>query len=514
MLLGTSPAADSFILAFRIPNLLRRLVGEGSLTAAFIPVFAGYLKEKPREEVWEFANRLFWTLAALLVLIAALGTAFSPAVIRIFTLLGGNAAHWGLAVYLNRIIFPYVFFIGLAALATAILNSFHEFGLPASTPILFNISIIAFSFGTVYGPIMKFAPVSYRSPAVALSVGVLAGGLLQLGVQLPALWRKGMRFRPEISLRDPGIRQVFRLMLPGFVGIGVFQINFFVDTVFATSARMPQGSVTSLYVADRVMELALGSFAIAVSTAILPLMSHQAAAGDFDAHKRTLTFALRLVSFLTLPAAAGLVVLRTPIVQVLFEHGQFIRESAVMTSRALLFYALGLPGFAAVKLIVPAFYSRRDTRTPVMVAACAMLLNVMLNIIFLFLFFRVLRNGSPALATSVSSYFNFFLLFVIFRKRFGRLGARGVAKSLGKIAASAGAMGLFCVAMLRIWNGLTLRHSLTAAIWLAAMIGTAAGVYWLFARIFNCEEIGEVMEVWRERRQIGSDEVGAPLGLE
>jgi len=285
LLLGTSPAADAFVLAFRVPNLIRRMTGEGALGASFIPVFAGYLREKPRREALEFAQRMFWVTGAILAVVAVLGSVFSKQAVDILTLFGGGQAHWELAIFLNRIIFPCVLFVGLAALAAAILNTFHVFGLPASTSILFNLVLIGFSYEVVYRPILRWTPEAYRSPAVALAVGVLVGAAVQLAVQIPALARRGMRFWPDISFRDPGVRKIGRLVAPAFFGMAVYQINFFVDTIFATSPRMPAGSVTSLYVADRVMELVLGSYAIAMSTALLPL-ARQFAPFDWILHGR------------------------------------------------------------------------------------------------------------------------------------------------------------------------------------------------------------------------------------
>ena len=183
LLLGTSPAADAFILAFRIPSLIRRMTGENSLGASFIPVFSGYLRDRPRAEAWAFAQKVFWDMAAALAVIAVLGAVFSRQVVYIFTLFGGETFHWDLAIYLNRIIFPAVFFIGLAALAAAILNSFHVFGLPASTPIFFNLIFIAFSFGILYRPIMRWAPDAYKTPAVALAIGILVGAAVQLACE-------------------------------------------------------------------------------------------------------------------------------------------------------------------------------------------------------------------------------------------------------------------------------------------------------------------------------------------
>jgi putative peptidoglycan lipid II flippase len=497
LLLGTSHAADAFILAFRIPNLFRRMVAEGSLSASFVPVFTRYLAREDRQAAWRFANRVFWTLAAVAGVLAILGIICARWVVYAFTLFSGRPGQWEFAVYLTRIIFPYVLFVALAALAMAILNSLHVFGLPASTPILFNLSIIVFSTGVLYKPIMRWAPEAYRNPAVAIAAGILVGGALQLLVQVPALVRRGMSFDFGISFSDPGVRRVAKLMVPGFFGIGIYQVNFFVDTIFATSARMPRGSITSLYVADRVMELVLGSYAIAMSTVILPLMSRQAVAKKFDEMKKTFTFSLRLVSFITIPAAVGLILLREPIIQILFQHGQFAADSTSLTARALLFYALGLPAFAGVKLVVPLFYSSEDTKTPVMVGAWALGANIALNIVFLMLFFRVFYNGSPALATSLAAYVNFFALLWIFRRRFGRLGFRLVMKSLARIAAAATVMGLGCAAFLKFSGLEAYTHFVSRAAIVGGGIAGAAGLYLGLAWLFRCEELGELRSVLR-----------------
>jgi putative peptidoglycan lipid II flippase len=384
LLLGTTGLADSFILAYRIPNILRRLVGEGSMTASFIPVLSDYMRNRSREETWAFANRVFWTFPVLLAALAVLGVIFSPLIVRMFTLVGKSQVQTQ-AVYLNRLLFPYILFIGMAAMAMGILNCFHVFGMPAATPILLNISFIVFSTAAVWR--------YFSSPAAALAVGVLVGGILQFFLQVPQLVRKGMNFEFAVSFSDPGVRRVARLMVPGFIGIGIAQINLLVDTIFVNAKIMPEGSLISLYVADRVTEMVLGGYAIAVATAILPMMSHQASAGDYEGIKRTFGFSLRIVSFITIPAAAGLMILREPIVQVLFQNGLFVAESTRLTARALLYYSMGLPAFAAVKLIVPAFYSTQDTRIPVRIAGITLIANVVLNVIFLFYFFAKFKNG-------------------------------------------------------------------------------------------------------------------------
>ncbi len=493
LLLGTSMTADSFVLAYRIPNLLRRLVGEGAMTASFIPVFTGYMAGKRREELWEFANRLFWTLAVILAVLTVLGMVFSPSVVHVFTFFNKKQLQYDEAVYLNRIIFPYIFFIGLAALAMAILNCFHIFGLPASTPILLNMAIIIFSVGAVWR--------HFPNPAVALSVGVLIGGALQFLVQIPSLVRQGMRFTFGLSFTHPGIRAVGRLMIPGFFGIGVAQINFLVDTVFLTAPKMAEGSVTAFYVADRVMELVLGGYAIAVATAILPMMSHQAAAGDYDAMKKTLAFSLRIVSFITIPAAVGLVILREPIIRVLFEHGRFVASSTRLTARALLYYSLGLPALAAVKLIVPAFYSTKDTKTPVWSAVYALVLNIILNVVFLLYLFKRFQNGGPALATSLAAYFNFASLLVIFRLRFGRLGTMELLRSLGKILVCSAVMGVFCWFGLRVSHFSDYQRFLPQLGIFTALILGATLVYLALAWAFRCPEVEEVYGIAMRRER-------------
>jgi putative peptidoglycan lipid II flippase len=483
LLLGTTGIADSFVLAYRIPNVLRRLVGEGSMTAAFIPVFTDYMRKRSREETWAFANRLFWTFSVALAGLTVVGVIFSPLIVRVFSMFGKNQVQVE-AVYLNRLMFPYILFIGMAALAMAILNCFHVFGLPAATPILLNLSFIVFSTAVVWR--------HFSSPAAALAVGVLVGGILQFFLQLPQLVRRGMNFQFAVSFSDPGVRRVARLMVPGFVGIGIAQINLLVDTIFANAKIMPEGSLISLYVADRVTELVLGGYAIAVATAILPMMSHQASAGDYEGMKKTFGFSLRIVSFITIPAAVGLVILREPIVQVLFQHGRFVAESTRLTARALLYYSMGLPAFAAVKLIVPAFYSTQDTRTPVRVAVVTLFVNVVLNVIFLLYFFAKFKNGGPAFASALAGYFNVATLFVIFRLRFGRMGTREILTSMGKIAICAGVMGAVCWTSLRYSQFDSIGHFLPRLLVFIGLILSATLTYLGLAWLFRCDELREV----------------------
>jgi putative peptidoglycan lipid II flippase len=499
LLLGTTGIADSFVLAYRIPNLLRRLVGEGSMTASFIPVFSDYMRNRSREETWAFANRLFWTFSVVLAGLTVLGVIFSPLIVRMFSMFGRNQVQIE-AVYLNRLMFPYILFIGMAALAMGILNCFHIFGMPAATPILLNVSFIVFSTAAVWR--------YFSSPAAALAVGILVGGILQFFLQVPQLVRKGMNFEFGISFTDPGVRRVARLMVPGFIGIGIAQINLLVDTIFVNAKIMPEGSLISLYVADRVTELVLGGYAIAVATAILPLMSHQASAGDYEGMKRTFGFSLRIVSFITIPAAVGLVILREPIVQVLFQHGQFVAESTRLAARALLYYSMGLPAFAAVKLIVPAFYSTQDTSTPVRVAGITVVANIALNLIFLFYFFAKFKNGGPALASALAAYLNVAILFIIFRLRFGRIGTVEILTSVGKIALCAAVMGVVCWSALRYSQFDMIGHFFPRLVVFVCLIVSATLTYLGLAWLFRCNELSEVYGIAFHRERVVAERTG------
>jgi putative peptidoglycan lipid II flippase len=335
-------------------------------------------------------------------------------------------------------------------------------------------------------------------------VGVLVGGVLQFLVQVPLLVQKGMNFKFGVSFSHPGIKNVARLMIPRLFGIGVAQINLLVDTRFATASIMPKGSLTALYYSDRMMELVLGGYAIAVATAILPIMSHQAAANDFVGLKKTLAFSIRLVAFITVPAMLGLMILREPIIRVLFQHGAFIAESTKLTARALLYYAIALPGLATVKLVVPAFYSTKDTRTPVIVAAISMVLNVVLNIVFLEFFFKRVQNGGPALATALACYFDFFVLLLIFRLRYGIMGMSEILRSFSKIALCSGIMGVACW-LAAHYTEFTI-HSTVAvqAGVFVALIAGATALYLALAWIFRCSEIEEIYGI-ATRRQRGGE---------
>ena len=487
VLLGTSLAADAFVIAFRIPNLLRRLTAEGAMTGAFVPVFSQYRVERPGES-WNFANKMFWTLGTMLVAVTILGIIFAPAIVRVFTLLSPNPEQWSLAVLLTRITFPYCTLIALTALCSAALNTLRVFGLPAATPIFLNLTIITAAVAAWL--------FDYSQVAVALALGVVGGGVLQLLVQVPALVRRGMRFRFGLSFRHPGIRRVARLILPAFWGAGIYQVNVLISTIFATSAWVPQGSVAALYYADRVMEVALGAYAISIATVILPVMAQQAAERNLAAVKQTLTFALRNVGFIILPAAVGLMVLNEPIIRVLFEHQAFSSQSTALTARALVFYAVGLPAFAAVRLVVQAFYALQDTATPVRMAAVALVVNIALC----YLLVRPLQHAGLALATSLASYVNLFTLYVILRRRLGAVDERAVGVSLLRAGVASAGMALLCWELERYFGLMKLDSFAVLVVGFGVTLLVALGVYAFLAWLLRAEELGEVHTLVAGRR--------------
>lgn len=488
VLLGTTFAADAFVIALRLPNLLRRLTAEGAMTPAYVPVLTSYRAKQTEAESWDFARRMFWTLATVMAGVTLLGIIFAPQLVRLFTLASTEPEQWSLAVLLTRITFPYCMLIALAALAGATLNTLRVFGLPASIPIYLNLAIII-AGGAAW--LMGLA-----QPAVALALGVVIGGALQLLVQIPALVRRGMPFGFKPDFRHPGIRRVVRLLLPAVGGVGIYQVNVLVSTVFASQA---EGWISALYYADRVMEVALGVYAISVATVVLPVLSQQAVERNLDAMRKTLTFSLRNVAFIVVPAAVGLIVLGDPIIRMLFQHKAFTATSTDLTARALLFYAMGLPAFAAARLSVQGFYALEDMVTPFRVAGLALVANVGLC----FVLVGPMGHGGLALATSLASYLNVIVLYVVFRRRVGSVEETRLVVSVGRAILASAGMGLVCWWLAQRLN---LMHTPQFSLLVGGCLATvAAGVlaYLLFAWLLRAEELSEVytLVTGRQRKQ-------------
>lgn len=421
-LFGAGFKTDAFFVAFRIPNLLRRLLAEGSLTVAFVPVFTDYLKKESRADALEFANVCFTLLSIVLVVVSCLGIVFAPLIVTIMAPGFVHApAQFDLAVFLTRFMFPYIFFISLVALCMGILNALRHFAAPALSPVVLNIAMILAAL-----LLRDF----FAEPIVALAVGVMIGGVLQLAMQWPFLVRMGARLRLNFHFRHPGLKQMGILLLPTLIGSAVYQLNIFIGTILAS--LLPKGSVSYLYYADRIVELPLGVFAIAVGTASLPSLSALVSRGELGEMKRTLSFSLRLILFITLPATVALIALRVPILSVLFQRGAFTAQSTLLTAQALLCYTVGLWAFSVIRVIDAAFFALQDRKSPLKAAVVALLVNVACSIVLM----GPLRHGGIALATSIASAVNVIMLAVILRRKLGRILGADFYRSIAKMAAA------------------------------------------------------------------------------
>ncbi len=425
--LGTGIGADAFTIAFVIPNLLRSLTAEGSMTAAFIPTFTRLKRQSSDARTRDFANAMFTSLAVIVAGIALLGFLMAPLLVKAiasgYQFVPGKMA---LTTSLLRIMFPYILFISLAALCSAILNSHFKFGLAAASSIFFNLAMI----GTIFLLAQRT-----EDPAYAFAIGVIVGGFFQFLVQVPAVRRLGFTLRPRLDFKDEAVRKVGRLMLPGIVGLGIFQINLALSRMLAS--WLAEGSVSALYYATRVAELTLGLFSIAVAKALFPTLSLQAAEDDIEALKRTLVFSLKFLAVVTIPAATGLVLLSRSIIQVLFERGAFSPESTALTASALAFFSLGLPFSSGNLVLKKGFFSLQDTKTPVKVAG----LSVVFFLSASFFLMRFMGVAGLTLGLALTETLYFLLLWILLQKKIGRISNQGLLVLITKILFCAGCMG-------------------------------------------------------------------------
>ena len=481
---GAGLSSDAFFVAFRIPNLLRRLFAEGSLSVAFIPVFTEYLKKRGKDDAFEMARSAIRLLSVLLVVIAIAGILLSPYIIRViapgFT---DSPEKFYLTVFLTRIMFPYIFFIGLVALSMGILNVLDHFAAPALAPVFLNISIIGSAF--LIAPKMD-------DPVTGLAIGVLIGGFLQLILQVPFLIKKGFYFWQKTNIYHPGLKKIGLLMLPTIFGAAVYQINILVGTLLAS--LLAQGSVSYLYYADRLVQFPLGIFAIATATAVLPSLSRQAAENDLPAVRNTFSYAIKLVFFITIPSMVGLIVLREPIVALLFKRGAFDAKTTHLTAYALLYYSVGLWAFSAVRIVVSTFYALQDTKTPVRMAVVSVCANIILGIILM----GPMGHGGLALSTSLASILNLGLLILALRSKLGALGLRSITESACKTMICSGIMGavVWVSALLIIPSG----DGTLSGLFLGLMGSIVTGIvlYGLLSLLFKSQELESVLAIARK----------------
>jgi len=432
---GASGETDAFFLAFKIPNFMRRLFAEGSFSLAFVPVLSEYKATGDREALRDLIDHVTGTLAAILLVLTAVGVLAAPLVLSIFApgWLADDRPEFKLSAGMLRITFPYIMLISLTALAGGILNTFGRFLIPALTPILLNLSLIAAAL-LLAGHL--------EVPVTALAWGVLAAGFAQLLIQVPALIHLGLLPRPRWGWRHSGVRRIIKLMIPTLIGSSVAQVNLLFDSIIATF--LVTGSVSWLYYSDRLLEFPLGVLGIALATVILPSLSQKHAKASTTEFSATLDWALRLAVIVTVPAAVGLIILAGPILITLFQYDAFRLEDVRMSSYSLIAYSAGLPAFIAVKVLAPGYYARQDTKTPVKIAIVAMVTNMVLNLLFVgLLLFRGFEgpHAGLALASSVAAYLNAMLLYRGLRKREVYMPERGWLRLWIAVIAACAAMG-------------------------------------------------------------------------
>jgi putative peptidoglycan lipid II flippase len=428
---SSSMQMDAYNVAFRVPNLLRDLFAEGAMTSAFVPAFTRTVSERGREHAWRLGNLVINALLIITAVVVALGILFAGPVTALiapeFAAIPGKLE---LTADLTRLMLPFLTTVAVAVAMMGMLNSLQRFFIPSLSPAMFNIATILCVVALF--PLMKELNLP---PITAVAIGTLLGGLGQAAVQWPVLHGEGFRYRLIVDFRDPELRQVLRMMVPGTLGVAAVNINVLVNTFLATSQE--QGAVSWLGYAFRLMYLPIGLFGVSIATAALPDVSRHAITEDLASMRRTISGALRLMLMLNVPAMVGLIVLADPIVALLYQRGAFGAYDTHATATALMFYAPGLLGYSAVKIASPTFYSLRDSRTPVIVSVSSVAVNLVLNLLLV----RVLGFKGLALGTAVSALFNGGVLFWLLRRRLDGIDGGRLFIAFAKIIAASAVMG-------------------------------------------------------------------------
>lgn len=481
-------ATDAFWLAFTIPNALRVVLGEGAVSGAFVPVLTDVREKEGEEAAKAFYARLSGTMLLLLALVCTLGVVAAPGLVALYASgFRDDPELWNTTVLLSRIVFPYIGLMGTAALITGALHAAKRFVAPSFAPALLNVAFIGAAFGLL--PLMD----RFGFPGVvALGIGALLGGLLQLVAQLPSLRRAGYLVRPRLGLKDPHVRRAFLLLVPLLAGLGVYQLNIIASRQL--SSYLPEGAISYLFYAQRLVEMPQGMFALAIGTAALPSLAEHASRGDLDRAKELFRQALRLSLFVALPSAVALALLAEPTVAVLFGRGRFDAHSIAETSRALVLLAAFIWAVASVRTIVPMFHALGDTRSPVKASAVNLLV-----------FFSValatmgpMEHAGLALAIGLAASFQLLALIVMLRRKVGRLGLRSVASSSLRSTAASGAMSvpIYLVTRLGHWSeGATVANT---GIYVGAVVAGAI-VYVLVGWLVGSPELVTVLNTLRRR---------------
>ncbi len=484
---GTSWQWDAFLYAFMLPNFFRRLVGEGSLSSAFIPVYSETLQKHGKEAAFRFANVLSTLLASgLVVFLLAV-----EVVLHFLWKADFLDARLHLTVDLLRIFFPYLFFISLFALAMGILNCHKHFFTPALGPIILDLAWIA---GVVW-----IVPHASQIPHIQLrwlAFILLVSGALQFAVDIPPLYKMGFRFRIIWDFAHEGLKKTGRMLIPAILGFAIVQLNMLVDMICAYFAG--PGANSSLWYGTRLMQFPLGVFGIAMGTALLPALSHQVARKEIEESKKTLSFALRSMALILLPCMVGLIALRTPIIAMLFERGEFDAVSTARTASVLLFYSIGLYAFAAEKLVAAGFFAAQDTRTPVRMGAASLILNIFFNILLI----KPMKESGLALATSLASVAEFVLLVYFYRRQVSDLPMKEINRAISKVLMASLAMGAVAWGSLAVLQRLIPgNHTHELMIHVFGSMAVSVAAYFAFCFIFRVHEMSEALAYIKNRKK-------------
>jgi putative peptidoglycan lipid II flippase len=493
---GAGNDMDAFVVAFRVPNLVRDLFAEGAMSAAFVPTFTRELTLEGKGHAWRLGNNVLNGLLIVTGALVVLGIVFARPLVAAYA--GDFARVPGkleLTIELARIVLPFLTLVAIAAAAMGMLNSLHHYFVPALSPAMFNVATIV---GVV--ALTPLMPRLGQPPIMAVAIAALAGGFGQAAIQWPPLRREGFRYRFTFAPRDPALHRILVLMGPGTIGLAATQVNLFVNTVLATSQGT--GAASWLTYAFRLMYLPIGLFGVSIGTAVLPAVSRHATAGDTASMRRTVSRGLALMLALNVPATLGLVVLAQPIVQLLFERGRFLPADTAATAAALRLYAVGLAGYSAVRIASPTFYAIGESRVPAIVSGVAIAVNVSASVLLV----RAIGFAGLALGTSLAAIANAALLLWLLRRRLGGLDERRLLSTLVKVVASAIAMAIVAGALQRVMDralpgaGFPVR-----AFRLAFSIGGGLTALAIAAKMTRIEEFDEVasMVSGRVRKLLG-----------
>ena len=482
---GATGIADTFFVAFRIPNLLRELFAEGSMSSAFIPVLTEYQTKQGAEETRRLVRVTFTFILTFLGLICLIGIFFTPVIVSVIAPgFLNNTEKFSLTILLTRIMFPFLLFISFAALVMGSLNTRRVFFIPALAPAMLNIAIII--------SIIIFVS-RIEQPIIAVAIGVAFGGLLQFAFQLPSFFKTGYDLKTEFDFRHQGLKKMSILILPATMGMAVAQINIFISTILGT--YLPEGSITYLYYSMRLIQFPIGIFGVAMGMAVLPTLSEHAVKGEFSKLSDDFSFSMRLLFFITIPAMVGLIFLREPIVNILFQRGKFDYTATLGTAQALLFYSVGIWAIVGVRVMTASFYSMQDTKTPVKIAAFALTMNVILSVILM----NPLKHSGLALANSLASSLNFALLFFFLRRKLHRVNTSKILRSFAKTVLASSVMGILGGMLLQgeIWHidGNTLNKTL----YLSGTIVFCIGIYFILSLILKNEEALYIMNFAKQK---------------